>query len=80
MAFYTEVAQLETVRSISVCRILVVPRGAYNSIAAAFPIGARTVLTNLLERSHEVTPLISRASVTVGRGFDQVLFGGFCGR
>ncbi|CAL8465533.1 g5069 [Coccomyxa elongata] len=53
VAFYTEVAQLETVRSISVCRILVVPRAAYNSIAAAFPIGARTVLTNLLSRSHE---------------------------
>ncbi|BDA49938.1 probable potassium channel AKT2 [Coccomyxa sp. Obi] len=53
VAFYTEVAQLETVRSISVCRILVVPRAAYNSIAAAFPIGARTVLTNLLTRSHE---------------------------
>ncbi len=62
VAFYTEVAQLETVRSVSVCRILVVPRGAYNSIAAAFPIGARTVLTNLLARAHEVIirdPLIS---------------------
>jgi CRP-like cAMP-binding protein len=54
VAFYTEVAQLETVRSVSVCRILVVPRAAYNSIASAFPIGARTVLTNLLARSHEV--------------------------
>ncbi|KAK9903334.1 hypothetical protein WJX75_003130 [Coccomyxa subellipsoidea] len=53
VAFYTEVAQLETVRSVSVCRILVVPRAAYNSTASAFPIGARTVLTNLLARSHE---------------------------
>ena len=46
--------QLETVRSISVCRVLVVPRAAYEQVAAAFPIGARTVLTNLLSRAQEV--------------------------
>ncbi len=42
------------VRTVSVCRILVVPRIAYNSIAAAFPIGARAILTNLLARAQEV--------------------------
>ncbi len=41
-------------RSISVCRVLVVPRAAYEQVAAAFPIGARTVLTNLLSRAQEV--------------------------
>ena len=54
VAFFTEIAQLETVRTVSVCRILVVPRIAYNSIAAAFPIGARAILTNLLSRAQEV--------------------------
>ena len=41
-------------RSVSVCRVLVVPRGAYDQVSAAFPIGARTVLTNLLARAQEV--------------------------
>ncbi len=54
VAFFTEIAQLEMVRTVSVCRILVVPRIAYNSIAAAFPIGARAILTNLLDRAQEV--------------------------
>ena len=54
VAFFTEIAQLETVRTVSVCRILVVPRIAHNSIAAAFPIGARAILTNLLSRAQEV--------------------------
>ena len=54
VAFFTEIAQLETVRTVSVCRILVVPRIAYNYIAAAFPIGARAILTNLLSRAQEV--------------------------
>lgn len=54
VAFFTEIAQLETVRTVSVCRILVVPRIAYNSIAAAFPIGARAILTNLLSYAQEV--------------------------
>lgn len=55
MAFFTEIAQLETVRTVSVCRILVVPRIAYASIAGAFPIGARAILTNLLTRAQEVS-------------------------
>ncbi|CAL5221935.1 g4209 [Coccomyxa viridis] len=54
VAFFTEIAQLEMVRTVSVCRILVVPRIAYNSIAAAFPIGARAILTNLLARAQEM--------------------------
>ena len=56
VAFFTEIAQLEMVRTVSVCRILVIPRIAYNSIAAAFPIGARAILTNLLSRAQEVEP------------------------
>ena len=55
VAFFTEIAQLEMVRTVSVCRILVVPRIAYDSIAAAFPIGARAILTNLLSRAQEVS-------------------------
>ena len=55
VAFFTEIAQLEMVRTVSVCRILVIPRMAYNSIASAFPIGARAILTNLLSRAQEVS-------------------------
>ncbi len=61
VAFFTEVAQLETVRTVSVCRIMVVPRIAYNSIAQAFPIGARAILTNLLTRAQEVSNLDKQA-------------------
>ena len=57
--------QLETVRSISVCRVLVLPRAAYEAVAAAFPIGARTVLTNLLSRAQEVPHSASLQLVSV---------------
>ena len=65
VAFFTEIAQLEMVRTVSVCRILVVPRIAYNSIAAAFPIGARAILTNLLDRAQEVPSEPARAQSCV---------------
>jgi hypothetical protein len=60
------------VRTVSVCRILVVPRSAYNTIAAAFPIGARTVLTNLLARAQEVgSPPCARHKLLL---FDSAVF------
>ena len=47
VAFFTEIPQMQTVRTATVCRVLVVPRSAYQSIKSAFPLGTRQVLDNL---------------------------------
>lgn len=47
VAFFTEIPQMQTVRTMTVCRVLVVPRSAYHSIKTAFPVGTRQVLDNL---------------------------------
>ena len=38
----------------SVCRIMAVPRAAYNNLKAAFPIGTRKMLSNLAEEAVRV--------------------------
>ena len=52
-AFFTEVPQLEAVRSSSVCRVLVITRAAYTSLERAFPSACRDVL-EILKRNAEV--------------------------
>lgn len=61
MAFFTEVSQHESVRSISVCRMLTIPRAAYHSVASHFPIGSRRVLENLLVKAQQ-----ARAPTSLG--------------
>lgn len=51
-AFFTEVPQLEAVRSSSVCRVLVINRAAYTSLERAFPSACRNVL-EILKRNAE---------------------------
>ncbi|GBF99143.1 potassium channel [Raphidocelis subcapitata] len=46
-SFFTEVAQHELVRSLTVARVMVIPRAAYAAIASEFTLSARTVLENL---------------------------------
>ncbi|KAI7843592.1 hypothetical protein COHA_002834 [Chlorella ohadii] len=50
-AFFTEVPQLEAVRSLTVCRVLVVGRATYASLERAFPHSARLVLHNLKRKA-----------------------------
>ena len=38
---------MQTVRTVTVCRVLVVPRVAYQTIKTAFPLGTRQMLDNL---------------------------------
>ena len=47
VAFFTEIPQMQTVRTATVCRVLVVPRSAYQTIKSAFPLGTRQMLDNL---------------------------------
>ena len=47
VAFFTEIPQMQTVRTVTVCRVLVVPRTAYQVIKSAFPLGTRQMLDNL---------------------------------
>ncbi|KAL3130260.1 hypothetical protein ABBQ38_008093 [Trebouxia sp. C0009 RCD-2024] len=54
VAFFTEIPQMQTVRTMTVCRVLVVPRSAYHSIKSGFPLGTRQVLENLQEHAEEV--------------------------
>ena len=42
----------------SVCRIMAVPRAAYNNMKAAFPIGTRKMLSNLAEEAGRVGRLL----------------------
>jgi hypothetical protein len=44
----------QTVKTASVCRVLVLGRAAYQALAAAFPLSAEAVLDNLLEAAQEV--------------------------
>lgn len=50
-AFFTEVPQLEAVRSLTVCRVLVVGRAAYSSLERTFPNSSRRVLHNLKRKA-----------------------------
>ncbi|KAI8469642.1 MAG: hypothetical protein J3K34DRAFT_276757 [Monoraphidium minutum] len=49
MAFFTEAANLQAVRTVSVCRVLSLSRTAYMALAAAFPLSAERILANLLD-------------------------------
>ena len=53
--------QMEGVRAGSVVRVLTVSRTNYNTVAAAFPLGARTLLENLREHSQEVRDVMGIA-------------------
>ena len=59
VAFFTEVSQHDSVRSISVCRVLTIPRAAYHSVASHFPIGSRRVLENLLVKTQQASATTS---------------------
>ncbi|PSC71927.1 potassium channel SKOR [Micractinium conductrix] len=50
-AFFTEVPQLEAVRSLTVCRVLVISRATYTSVERSFPNSARLVLHNLKRKA-----------------------------
>ncbi|KAK9810819.1 hypothetical protein WJX73_009788 [Symbiochloris irregularis] len=47
VAFFTEVPQMESVHSLTTCKILVVPRHRYDQLVSSFPLSARAVLLNL---------------------------------
>ena len=53
-AFFTEVPQLEAVRSLTVCRVLVISRAAFQSLERAFPTASRQVLQNLRAKAEQV--------------------------
>ncbi|WIA21138.1 hypothetical protein OEZ85_005449 [Tetradesmus obliquus] len=54
VAYFTEVPKAEAVRSLTVCRVLVIPRSTYNAVARDFPLSARQVLENLKSRAAEM--------------------------
>eukprot|EP00775_Hariotina_reticulata_P003994 gene3994-4245_t len=54
VAYFTEVPKAEAVQSLTVCRVLVIPRSTYNSVARDFPLSARQVLENLKTRAAEL--------------------------
>jgi ankyrin repeat protein/CRP-like cAMP-binding protein len=54
VAFFTEAPKAESVRALTVCRLLVVSRATYNALAADFPVSARRVLENLKERAERL--------------------------
>ena len=57
VAFFTAQPQAEAVRSVSVCRVAVLPRGSLDSALRACPAGARTVLANLQSHAEGLVDL-----------------------
>eukprot|EP00775_Hariotina_reticulata_P006155 gene6155-6392_t len=57
VSFFTEVPMMELVRSLTVCRVLVVPRPAYVALAQDFPLSATAVLENLQRNAETVRQL-----------------------
>jgi hypothetical protein len=56
IAFFTEIPQIEAVKSLTVAKVLTIPRQTYQDITASFPINARMVLENLNEYVEAVRP------------------------
>lgn len=54
VAFFTEVPQLELVRSLTVCRVLVVPRPAFVALASDFPHSCTSMLEALQKNAEQV--------------------------
>ena len=54
LALFTAEPQAEAVRSLTVCRVAVLPRGSIDSALRAHPAGARTVLANLQAHAEEM--------------------------
>ena len=56
IAFFTEIPQIESVKSLTVAKVLTIPRQTYQDITASFPINARMVLENLNDYVEAVRP------------------------
>ena len=54
VAFFTDVPHSGSVRTLTVSRLLCVPRDKYEIIAKDFPVGTRGVLENLRKRAQEI--------------------------
>ena len=54
VSFFTEVPQCGAVRTLTVARVLCIPRARYEVIARDFPLGTRAVLENLRKRAAAV--------------------------
>ena len=54
VAFFTEAAQSEAVRSMTVAKVLTIRRSHYNDVSDLYPIGGRTTLENLGNAAEEV--------------------------
>jgi CRP-like cAMP-binding protein len=50
------VPAMQYVRTTGLCRVLVIPRSVYNTLAADYPMSARAVLDNLQTRAEQVRP------------------------
>ena len=54
VAFFTDVPHAGAVRTLTVARLLCIPKARYEAIAADFPLGTRAVLENLRSRAQSV--------------------------
>jgi ankyrin repeat protein len=54
LAFFTEEPQVEAVRSLTVCRVALLPRSAMDALLRAFPAAARAVFANLGAHAEEL--------------------------
>jgi ankyrin repeat protein/CRP-like cAMP-binding protein len=62
VSFFTEVPSCGIVRTSTVSRLLVIPRSAWEHVAADFPLGTRAVLDNLRGRAQEAVDVEFRGA------------------
>jgi hypothetical protein len=48
------VACVQSVRTETICRMLVIPRTVYTALTDAFPVSTRQIMTNLVDRAEQV--------------------------
>lgn len=56
---------MESVHSLTTCRVLVVPRHRYDQLVSSFPLSARAVLLNLQRQCEQVCTDVRVITLTV---------------
>ena len=63
ISFFTESPQMSTVRTVTVCKILILPRAAYKQMTEDYPEAAQQIVLNLSHKVKKVRTEMSRATL-----------------
>eukprot|EP00878_Enallax_costatus_P040551 GHUV01046859.1.p1 GENE.GHUV01046859.1~~GHUV01046859.1.p1 ORF type:complete len:405 (+),score=62.50 GHUV01046859.1:907-2121(+) len=63
---------LQSVRTISLCRVLVIPRIVYATLASEFPVSTRAIMDNLVHRAEQMVELEFPFAANISESFDNM--------